>query len=108
VPERGVLGAAVTTQLAPTRGDLVELARRHALRRRHHLGEIVEVASPIPVAHSQEEILLSGEVFVDRTFRVPGGMRDVIESRCGETLFGENIFSSIEQERPRVFEPPLT
>ena len=54
--QRGVLGAAVQTQLAPAGGDLVEFASGDLLRRSHHVGEVVEVAPPIPVAHRQEEV----------------------------------------------------
>ena len=66
--QRGMLGAAVTAELAPSRGDLVEFARPDLLRRGNHVGEIVEIATPITVAHRQEKVLLGGEVLVDGPF----------------------------------------
>ena len=34
-------------------------------------------------------------------------VRDVVESRWNEALFGEHIFRGVKQQRPRVFQAPL-
>ena len=107
VTQRGVLGAAVAAQLAPPLGDVVELACADLVRRRHHLGEIVEVAAPVPVADCKEEVLLGGEVLVDGALRVAGSMGDVVESRWGEALFGEHLLGGIQQQRAGVLQAPL-
>jgi hypothetical protein len=68
------------------------------VRGRHHLGELVEIPAPIPVARSQEQFFLGGEVFVDRALRVAGRLGDVIESRRDETAFGEHLLRGIQQQ----------
>ncbi len=105
--QRGVLGAAVSAQLAPTLRDLVEFARGDLLRRGHHLGEVVEIAPPVPVADRQEEVFLGGEVLVDGAFGVARRVRDVIESRWREALFGEDVLGGVEEQRTGVLEASL-
>jgi len=97
VTQRRVLGAAVMAQLAPAFSNLVEFVGTD-LARRHHLGEIVEIASPVPVTDCEEEILFRGEMLVDGALRIPGCMGDIVESRCGEAFFGENIFCCVEEQ----------
>src|SRR6185369_13607995 len=103
-----MLGAAVTAQLAPAHGDLLEFVRSDVVRRQHYFGEIVEVTTPVPVARCQEQVFLGGEVLVDRAFRVAGRLGDVVESRWDETLFGENLLCGIQQKRARALEAPLS
>ena len=103
----GVLGTSVTAQLAPALGDVVELARPDLPRRKHHLSEIVEIATPVPVAYRQEEILLRGEVLVNGAFRIARGVGDIVESRCREAFFGEHLLGGIEEQRTRVLKASL-
>ena len=97
-----MLGTAIPAQLPPARGNIIAFAFADLLRGRHDLGEVVEVASPVPVADGEEELLLGGEVLVDGTFRIPRRVRDVIESRWRETLLGEDVLSGVEEQRARA------
>src|SRR5215217_1242052 len=102
-----MLGATVTTQLAPAVADVFEFSGSDVVGRRHHLGEVVEVPTPIPVARGQEQFFLGGEVLVDRAFRVAGRLGDVVESGWDEPFFSENLFGGIQQQRTSALEASL-
>ena len=64
-------------------------------------------STPIPVADGQEEVLFGGEVLVDGAFRVTRRICDIVQSRCGEALFGEYLLRGIQEKRSRVLEASL-
>src|SRR5271167_1800538 len=95
------------TELAPALGDFVEFARSQLRRRRQHFGEVIEVATPVPVAHRQEKVFLRREMLVNRTFGITRRVCDVVESCWRKTFFGKHLLRGIQQKRTGVLEASL-
>ena len=94
-------------QLAPALRYVVEFTRSQLGRRRQHFGEIIEVTTPVPVAHRQEKVFLRGEMLVNGAFGVARRMCDVVESCCRKTFFGKHLLRSIQEKRTGVLETSL-
>ena len=69
-------------------------------------GEVLEDRPGLLPQHRQEQVLLAGEVHVDRALGDPGAGRHVVQPRGGEAFEGELLQRGLEDEaRPLGLAP---